>query len=188
MLAGTAARRYPARMTTPSADMIPAWIGEELRPTGKLEVHLRGLKHPAVSVFVTDGESLLIQRRALAKYHTPGLWANTCCTHPKWGEAPGTCAARRLKEELGLTGIPLTHRGQIEYRAEVGGGMIEHEVVDLFLGQVTTRPEVMQDPAEVMDTRWIPFDVLEVEIGEDPERFTPWFRIYLEKHRGHVLP
>ncbi len=170
------------------SEMIPAWVGGELRPVGKLDVHLSGLMHPAVSVFLTDGESLLIQRRALTKYHTPGLWANTCCTHPRWGEAPGICAARRLSDELGITGVPLAHRGRIEYRAEVGGGMIEHELVDLYLGEVAARPEVRPNPAEVMETSWVPFDVLEAEVADEPERFTPWLRIYLGKHRGQILP
>jgi isopentenyl-diphosphate delta-isomerase len=187
-VAGHPARLYSGLMESARFDLIPAWVDDTLVGCDKLDVHLRGLRHPAVSVFVTDGECLLIQRRALGKYPTPGLWANTCCTHPKWGEAPAVCAARRLDEELGLRGIPLTHRGKIEYRAEVGGGMVEHEVVDLFLGLVARRPDLIPNPAEVMDTSWIPFEVLEAEIAEDPDRFTPWFRIYLEKHRGHLLP
>ncbi|MEC7259391.1 MAG: isopentenyl-diphosphate delta-isomerase, partial [Pseudomonadota bacterium] len=65
--------------------MIPAWVDGVLTPCDKLEVHHRGLRHPAVSVFVCHGDHLLIQQRALGKYHTPGVWANTCCTHPLWG-------------------------------------------------------------------------------------------------------
>ncbi|MEM9778369.1 MAG: NUDIX domain-containing protein, partial [Pseudomonadota bacterium] len=80
--------------------MIPAWVEGELTPVGKLEAHERGLRHPAVSVFVMDGDRILLQQRALSKYHTPGLWANTCCTHPHWGEDPADCANRRLTEEL----------------------------------------------------------------------------------------
>jgi isopentenyl-diphosphate Delta-isomerase len=70
---------------------------------------------------------VLIQQRALGKYHTPGLWANTCCTHPHWGEDLA-CARRRLREELGITGWRWP-AGQVEYRADVGGGLTEHEVV-----------------------------------------------------------
>ena len=69
--------------------LIPAWVDGDLVPLDKLDVHRRGLRHPAVSVFLLDGDRFLIQRRALGKYHTPGLWANACCTHPLWGEAPG---------------------------------------------------------------------------------------------------
>ena len=80
---------------------IPAWVDGVLTPVEKLEAHLKGLRHKAVSVFVIAGGEVLIQRRALGKYHTPGLWANTCCTHPEWGETAAACAVRRLREELG---------------------------------------------------------------------------------------
>lgn len=167
---------------------IPAWIDGTLHPVGKLDAHLRGLKHMAVSVFVLDpGGRLLIQRRALGKYHTPGLWANTCCTHPHWGEDPETCAHRRLTEELGITGLDLTHRAEIEYRANVGGGMVEHEVVDVFVAR--TGPELALAPNadEVMDTRWIALPDLEAEIIAEPERFTPWLKIYLAQHAEAIL-
>lgn len=161
---------------------IPAWIDGQLRPCDKIEVHRRGLRHPAVSVFVVEGDSLLIQRRALSKYHTPGLWANTCCTHPYWGEDAGHCAARRLEDELGIRMLTLEPRGQIEYRADVGNGMIEHEVVTLFLGRVSGGIDIQPNPDEVMETRWISWDALAREITEDPGKFTPWLRIYLAEH------
>ena len=163
--------------------MIPAWVGGDLKPVEKLEVHLRGLRHKAVSVFVFDGPRLLIQQRAAGKYHTPGLWANTCCTHPHWGEADAACAARRLGEELGLGGVALASVGEVEYRAEVGGGMVEHEVVAMFRGEASA-PVVEPDPAEVQDTRWVTLEELAGEIGAAPERFTPWLRIYMAEHRG----
>jgi isopentenyl-diphosphate delta-isomerase len=74
-----------------------------LQPVEKLEAHQRGLRHKAISVFLMRDGKVLLQRRAMHKYHTPGLWANTCCTHPFWGEASLDCATRRLGEELGLT-------------------------------------------------------------------------------------
>jgi len=120
--------------------MIPAWVNGTLTPVDKLEVHQKGLKHKAVSVFVMDGKNVLIQRRALSKYHTPGLWANTCCTHPNWNEDAGSCAVRRLDDELGIKGVHPVYRDQLEYRADVGGGLIEHEVVDLFVAPMLTRP------------------------------------------------
>ena len=101
----------------------------------KLDVHLKGVRHKAVSVFVLDGPRVLIQRRALGKYHTPGLWANTCCTHPHWNEAPRDCALRRLSQELGIDGLDPQPVDRVEYRADVGGGMVEHEVVDIFIAQ-----------------------------------------------------
>lgn len=167
---------------------IPAWIDGALRPTDKIDVHRLGLRHPAVSVFVLWDGRLLIQRRALGKYHTPGLWANTCCTHPHWGETPEACATRRLHEELGIAGVTLAPRGQVEYRADVGNGMIEHEVVDLFLAICDSEPALTPDPAEVMDTRWIDAATLRSEIAARPEQFTPWLRIYLHDHADQVLP
>lgn len=167
--------------------MIPTWVDGDLKPVEKLEAHLRGLRHKAVSVFVLCGNDVLIQRRALGKYHTPGLWANTCCTHPHWGEDPEDCAHRRLNEELGLTGLTLAHRDSLEYRADVGGGMVEHEVVDVFVAEVAARCAVRPDPDEVMDTRWIPLDALADEIGAAPETFTPWLRIYLRDHAAQIF-
>lgn len=165
---------------------IPVWIDGQLRPMDKLGVHQRGLRHPAVSVFVLARDHLLIQRRALGKYHTPGLWANTCCTHPHWDEEPLDCANRRLDQELGLRVTDLQHRGQIEYRAEVGNGMVEHEVVDLFLGRVSA-VTLSPDPAEVMETRWVTLPELQEEVAARPEVFTPWLRLYLRDHADLVF-
>lgn len=168
-------------------ESIPAWIDGTLTPVGKLETHRRGLRHRAVSVFVVHEGKLLIQQRAAGKYHTPLLWANTCCTHPHWGEDPATCARRRLGEELGITGLSLAHRGQVEYRADVGGGMIEHEVVDLFIAQVGSEPKTDPDPAEVAAVRWLDLADLDSAIAARPGDFTPWLRIYLARHRALVF-
>lgn len=170
----------------PVAEQIPAWIGGQLRPADKIAVHQRGDRHMAVSVFVLSSDDILIQRRALGKYHTPGLWANSCCTHPHWGEAPEACARRRLRQELGLKAPDVTLAGQIEYRADVGNGMIEHELVDVFLVRLAERPALLPDPKEVMATRWLPLADLQDEIARDPARFTPWLRIYLRDHREMV--
>lgn len=168
-------------------DTIPAWVNGSLAPFDKIEVHRRGLRHKAVSVFVTDGEALLIQRRALGKYHTPGLWANSCCTHPHWDEAPRDCAERRLAEELGLSGLAPAWREQVEYRAEVGGGMVEHEVVDIFRAEARRATPLAPDPDEVMEVAWIGLAELETEVARNPERFTPWLRIYLAEHRQSIF-
>lgn len=166
-------------------DHIPAWREGSLVPVEKLEVHRLGLRHPAVSVFVMNGEATLLQRRALDKYHTPGLWANACCTHPRWGEEPMDCALRRLREELGIEGLALAARGEIEYRADVGGAMVEHECVNLFVGE--GRPTLAPNPEEVMETRWLSRAALEAEIAQAPERFTPWLRIYMAEHAGSIF-
>jgi isopentenyl-diphosphate delta-isomerase len=170
--------------------LIPAWGPDGvLRPTEKLEAHRRGLRHPAISVFVFDERGrTLIQKRAAGKYHTPGLWANACCTHPHWGEDMLHCAERRVHEELGLE-LALEPRGEIEYWADVGGGLFEHEVVRLFVVEGRAEDLVPRpDPAEVEETRWVSLEALRREIAETPAAFTPWLRIYLEEHADKVLP
>jgi len=168
-------------------EMIPTWIDGDLVAVEKLEAHRRGLRHKAVSVFVLCGDAVLVQRRALAKYHTPGLWANTCCTHPRWGEAPLACAERRLDEELGLRGLTLDHRGQVEYRADVGGGLIEHELVEVFVAQVAERIAPVPNPDEVMAVEWVTRTALAARICRRPADFTPWLRIYLAEHATQIF-
>ena len=167
--------------------MIPAWVDGVLTPVEKLEAHQRGLRHKAISVFLIDGDRTLIQRRALGKYHTPGLWANTCCTHPNWDEPAADCAVRRLKEELGIEGVRLSHADQVEYRAEVGGGLIEHELVDIYRAKADRPVSISLNPDEVMETRWISFDDLAAEIARTPSSYTPWLRIYMERHLSGIL-
>lgn len=169
------------------SDLIPAWVNGTLTPVDKLEVHRKGLRHKAVSVFVMDGENVLIQRRALSKYHTPGLWANTCCTHPDWDESPQDCAVRRLREELGITGLYPAFRDQVEYRADVGGGLTEHEVVDIFLAVSERKMKVAPNPDEVMQVEWVGFYDLAAEVARRPQRFTPWLRIYLQEHKDRIF-
>ena len=174
-------------MTPSDAELVPAWVDGVLTPVDKLEVHQRGLKHLAVSVFVMEGARVLIQRRALGKYHTPGLWANTCCTHPRWGEEPAACALRRLHEELGITGLVPVPAGRVEYRADVGNGLTEHEVVDIFLAEADADLPVAPNPAEVSETRWISLAELTLETRRTPDRFTPWLRIYLAEHQLDIF-
>ncbi|MDE3122352.1 MAG: isopentenyl-diphosphate Delta-isomerase [Paracoccaceae bacterium] len=167
--------------------LIPAWMNGRLQPVDKLDVHRLALRHKAVSVFVLSGEQVLIQRRAMGKYHTPGLWANACCTHPGWGEAAEVCAARRLGEELGITGLPLVFCDRVEYRADVGGGLTEHEVVDIFRAEAPADIVPQPDPDEVMDWRWLPLRDLLMALRRRPERFTPWMQIYLDHHRASIF-
>lgn len=168
-------------------EMIPAWVDGRLQPLGKLEVHQRGLRHKAVSVFVLDGPRVLIQQRAAGKYHTPGLWANTCCTHPRWDEDPATCAVRRLREELGITGLYPAFAGRVEYRADVGSGLIEHELVDIFVAEAPADLPVALNPAEVQAVRWVDLYDLSAEVLRTPDQFTPWLRIYLTEHMDSIF-
>ncbi|SOH95111.1 isopentenyl-diphosphate delta-isomerase [Monaibacterium marinum] len=169
------------------ATTIPAWVNGVLQPVEKLEVHKRGLRHLAVSVFLTNGGKILLQRRALGKYHTPGLWANTCCTHPAWGEAAMDCATRRLDEELGIQSPELTHVKNVEYRADVGNELVEHEVVDIFTGHAPMDLKMRLNPSEVMETRWVSLRDLNEDIATEPEKYSPWLRIYLAEHGADIL-
>lgn len=168
-------------------ELIPAWVDGRLMPMPKLEVHQRGLRHKAVSVFVLDGPRVLIQQRAAGKYHTPGLWANTCCTHPRWDEDPAACAIRRLQEELGITGLYPSLAGRVEYRADVGQGLIEHELVDIFVAEAPVGLRLAPNPGEVQAVRWVDLYDLSAEVLRTPGLFTPWLRIYLTEHMDRIF-
>ncbi|TGD42911.1 isopentenyl-diphosphate Delta-isomerase [Pseudotabrizicola sediminis] len=174
-------------MNAQTEELIPAWVDGALAPVGKLEVHQRGLRHKAVSVFVIEAGRVLIQRRALSKYHTPGLWANTCCTHPRWNEDPATCAVRRLREELGITGLFPAFADRVEYRADVGGGLTEHELVDIFVADAGPSMTVAPNPDEVMETRWVDLYDLSAEVLRSPAKFTPWLKIYMTEHMARIF-
>ena len=168
-------------------EQIPAWVDGRLVPVGKLEAHQKGLRHKAVSVFVTRGREVLIQQRAAGKYHTPLLWANTCCTHPRWDEEAAACAIRRLREELGITGLYPAFADRVEYRADVGGGLIEHEVVDIFLAEAPATLSVTPNPDEVEAVRWVDLYDLAAEVARQPDRFTPWLRVYMGEHMARIF-
>ncbi len=163
--------------------MIPAIAADgSLYPVEKMEAHRRALHHQAISVFLFRGGELLIQRRAAGKYHCPGLWANTVCSHPHWGEDHASAAARRLAEELGAV-VPLARTVTTDYRADVGGGLTEHEEVVVFRGEVREDFALDPDPEEVGAVRWARPETLMREAESRPERFAPWFRIYLKRWR-----
>jgi isopentenyl-diphosphate delta-isomerase len=153
----------------------------------KLAAHVSGRLHRAFSVFVlNERNELLLQRRAEGKYHSAGLWSNTCCSHPRPGEGTAAAAARRLTEEMGF-GCDLEHAGFFIYRAEVGGGLIEHELDHLFVGRWNGAPT--PDPEEVGEWRWIELPALRREIASSPAMFTYWLRAALrELDDGRRLP
>ncbi len=168
-------------------ELIPAWIDGQLQPVEKLEVHRRGLRHKAISVFVLHQGRILLQQRALTKYHSPGLWANTCCTHPHWDEASQACALRRLRQELGIEGLALTHRGEVEYRADVGQGLTEHELVQIYVADAPADLALDLNPAEVAGVAWMNMAELDLALAQRPKDFTVWLKIYLDEHRDMIF-
>ena len=174
---------WPIPPTDPPI-LIPGIAADEtLYPIEKIEAHVRGLHHLAISVFLFAGGRLLLQRRAAGKYHCGGQWANTCCTHPHWGETSLDAAGRRLDEELGIGGLTLTPRRQVDYCADVGGGLWERERVDMFRAEVEHPKKVAMhlNCAEVDEVRWVDATSLHDWMQRAPGAFTPWFRLYVNR-------
>ena len=140
----------------------------------KIEAHRLGSLHRATSVFIFNSRNeLLLQKRAEGKYHSPGKWTNTCCTHPYPGEIPLICAQRRLGEEMGLS-AKLTEAFSFSYTAYVGNGLIEKEFDHVFLGLSNQNPS--PDPTEVSDWMWENLEALEQKLLINPEKYSPWLR------------
>lgn len=147
----------------------------------KLEAHQKGLLHRAVSVLVFNqkGEWLL-QQRADHKYHSPGLWSNTCCSHPLPGENTESAAKRRLLEEMGLN-LELKKAFHFIYKIEFNNGLTEHELDHVFIAESEKNPVI--NPEEAKNFRWIGDDELKRELKLNPNKFTYWFLKIHEKLR-----
>jgi isopentenyl-diphosphate Delta-isomerase len=165
-----------------SETLIPAIAPDgSLFPIEKLLAHQSATLHQAISVFVFCGENLLIQRRALSKYHCGGAWANTCCTHPNWGESLADSAHRRLQQELGVE-IELHPANVITYKAEVTNGLWEHEQVQTYQAHVDRNDLVFSlNTDEVSEVDWVPLATLRTDATANPHKYAPWFVIYLQR-------
>jgi isopentenyl-diphosphate delta-isomerase len=153
----------------------------EVGVASKLEAHQKGQLHRAFSVLVFDSAgSMLLQRRSAVKYHSAGLWSNSCCGHPRPGEALRSAAERRVREELGL-GVALEHDFSFIYEAALEDGMHEHELDHVFIGYSDAVPA--PDPAEVSEWRRVSPTVLVGEMAADPAAFTAWFHILMRQGR-----
>lgn len=139
----------------------------------KMEAHEKGLLHRAFSVLIFNSKGeMLLQQRALSKYHSPGLWTNACCSHPRNGETILEAANRRLSEEMGMQAelSILTH---FIYKADFDNGLTEHELDYVVRGTADNNPII--NPIEVNDFRWIsPID-LNKWVRNTPSDFTVWF-------------
>lgn len=145
----------------------------------KLQAHENGLLHRAISVFIfNDKKELLLQQRAAEKYHSPLLWTNTCCSHPRPGEVLIEAAHRRLREEMNLA-CNLEHQFSFTYKAVLDKGLIEHELDHIFFGESNDVPD--PDPSEVLSFKYLSLEDIENEINVNPELYTSWFKLMLDK-------
>jgi len=150
---------------------------QELGSTEKLQAHREGLLHRAFSVLIFRQEAqleVLLQQRAASKYHSPNLWTNACCSHPRPGEAILEAATRRLEEELGLS-LALRQVGQFQYRAEFSNGLTENELDHVLVGQYQNEP-ITPNPKEVQAYQWLAVPDLRQDLEQQPEKYTPWLK------------
>lgn len=152
---------------------------DELGTAGKMAAHVSGELHRAVSVFVFDGRGrVMLQKRAAAKYHSGGLWSNTCCSHPRPNETVDDAARRRLREEMGID-CELEKMFSFVYRASLGNGLIEHEYDHVFFGTYDGSPELNPDEAE--DWTWMEMDALSADVRERPQAYSFWLAACLDE-------
>lgn len=146
----------------------------------KLEAHQKSLLHRAISVFIfnKDGE-LLLQRRAFGKYHSSGLWTNTCCSHPNPGETTIEAGERRLVEEMGMI-CQLNSSFSFLYKAEFENGLTEHELDHVLIGHCDETPHL--NPEEAIAFKWMSLEKIREEIKNNPNEFTAWFKILILEH------
>ncbi|MBZ0133882.1 MAG: isopentenyl-diphosphate Delta-isomerase [Rhodocyclaceae bacterium] len=155
-----------------------------LGEAGKLEAHRQGVLHRAFSTFVFDARGrLLLQRRAVTKYHSGGLWTNTCCGHPRPGEALMEAANRRLMEEMGIE-CSLRKAFSFIYRAELDNGLVENEFDHVLIGQCDDYPRLNPDEADAWAS--VELDWLSRNIRINPDSFTYWLRVCSDQVVRHL--
>ncbi len=151
----------------------------ELGLMEKMQAHEQGVLHRAFSVFIFNSKGeMLLQQRAFGKYHSPGLWTNTCCSHPRHGESNSDAASRRLSEEMGMQ-CDIQELFHFIYKADVGQGLTEHELDHVFIGTSDMTPDI--NPEEVADFRYVDMQTLRDDIVKKPGDYTVWFKIAFEE-------
>lgn len=144
----------------------------------KLEAHQKGVLHRAFSVFIFNSKGeMLLQQRAFGKYHSEGLWSNTCCSHPFPGEPTDEAAARRLNEEMGIQ-TDLHFLFSFQYHASLENGLTENEYDHVFWGISDAKPAI--DPAEVNGYRYLKVEDIKTDIMQNPGGYTEWFKICID--------
>ena len=150
----------------------------------KMEAHEKAVLHRAFSVFIfNDKNELMLQQRALHKYHSPGLWTNTCCSHQRDGESNIEAGKRRLNEEMGFV-ANLRETTSFVYKAPFDNGLTEHELDHVMIGNYNKEPIINKD--EVASWKWMPLEDVKVDIALRPEKYTAWFKIIFEKFYEHI--
>ena len=153
----------------------------------KLAAHAPpGFLHRAFSVMLVDDEQrVLLQQRAMSKYHFGGRWTNTCCSHPGPGDDLIAVARSRLGFEMGVDSADLRPIGSFEYRAtDRRSGLVEHELDHVLMGATSGSPT--PNPDEVADSRWVRLDAIRTELSGAPDDFTPWFPLVLDVVDRHL--
>ena len=150
----------------------------------KQQAHIAGLLHRAFSVFVFNSKGeLMIQQRAASKYHSPTLWTNTCCSHPRDNETYEQAAHRRLQEEMGFD-CDLEFKFSFIYKAHLDNNLTEHELDHVFIGTFDEEPQL--NPDEVMAYRWVDLMDLKKDIEKNPQNYTAWFKIIFENYVSYI--
>jgi len=150
----------------------------------KMEAHEKALLHRAFSVFIfNDKNELMLQQRALQKYHSPGLWTNTCCSHQRDGENSIDAGIRRLQEEMGFT-TELRHTTSFIYKAPFDNGLTEHEFDHILIGNYNQNPVINQE--EVASWKWMSLEAVKKEIKDSPEKHSAWFKIIFDKFYNYI--
>ncbi|OUR92165.1 isopentenyl-diphosphate delta-isomerase [Flavobacteriales bacterium 34_180_T64] len=157
---------------------------EQIGLMPKLEAHEKALLHRAFSVFIfNDKDELMLQQRALQKYHSPGLWTNTCCSHQREGESNLDAGIRRLQEEMGFV-TALKETISFIYKAPFDNGLTEHEFDHVMIGSYNEDPKI--NPEEVADWKWMPLEQVKRDIELHPKLYTEWFKIIFDKFYQHL--
>ena len=157
---------------------------EQIGLMPKMEAHEKAILHRAFSVFIFNDENeLMLQQRALSKYHSPGLWTNTCCSHQRDGETNIEAGKRRLQEEMGFV-TNLQETISFIYKAPFDNGLTEHELDHIMVGQYNEEPNINQD--EVESWKWMNINAVKDDMSLHPEIYTAWFKIIFDKFYQHI--
>ena len=150
----------------------------------KMEAHEKGVLHRAFSVFIfNDKNELMLQKRNVNKYHSPGLWTNTCCSHQKDGESNINAGKRRLKEEMGFC-VDLNELDSFIYYVKFDNGLIEHELDHILVGEYNGSFNV--NPKEVDEWKWLALDKIKDDIKTNPNNYTEWFKIIMYNYYNEL--